>query len=294
MKRWVFCIAFLALPLCAFVEAPKPVTAQVDDDVVVIGSAETKLRIQIDWRSDELVVKPIQSVAGTAQDDLLRWYSRDYFAGLGQDSPGYLIYTRDIALSQIFSDPKNDYAEHYQKTSYQNPSDDAFAALRWDIIAANDSSSGLLCSDNDGATLMEKMRSRKCFTACSGHSIIAADLLEQETRIILLHADAEDIGENIKFLRSEWHTSLERRGADGSWYLADPTFGFAYVEAAGRRLSAQEFIDALEFGNADKLTFGVTRQGALYSLSGETMLREEPTLASLYYTPDKRLEYQIR
>jgi hypothetical protein len=98
----------------------------------------------------------------------------------------------------------------------------------------------------------------------------------------------------MTFMQSEWHTTVEY-ARDNSWYVADPTFGFAFVaDKTGHRLSTRELIEALDQRRESDLTFAVTRRGKLYGVPGKKFLEREAMLASVYYTRDKRIEFVAR
>jgi hypothetical protein len=79
---------------------------------------------------------------------------------------------------------------------------------------------------------------------------------------------------------------------DEKWYVADPTFGFAYVkDRQGKRLDTAELIKELSEGRSADLTFGVLSGDEIHDISGDRMLSDQPTLAALYYTSDKRPKY---
>ena len=114
-------------------------------------------------------------------------------------------------------------------------------------------------------------------------------MVKSASRLVLLYGRTDKLDRDHQFLWSEWHTTNDIRGPDG-WYVADPTFGFAWVKnGAGKRLDTSGLIAALQ-GEAP-LLFGVIVDGAIREVPRLEMLAEQPTLRGLYYTPDKIPHY---
>jgi transglutaminase-like putative cysteine protease len=116
-------------------------------------------------------------------------------------------------------------------------------------------------------------------------------MLPAPSRVVLLYGRTDKLNGDLSFLWSEWHTTVEVFG-DGKWYVADPTFGFAYVkDRQGKRLDTAELIKEISDGRSASLTFGVLSGDQIHDLSGDRMLQAQPTLAALYYTSDKQPKY---
>jgi len=248
----------------------------------------------VDWSSTKALVFEIPSIDGDEKPDLIRFLSTNYFGALGQRSGDVVIYSRNIQADLVKSDIRNLIADEYPLVPDISSHDASFANIRWLIRRLNRLQGRSLCDDDNGHDLLDGLRGGLCYVSCSGQSMIAADLLPGFARVALLYADAVPLTSNTTFMQSEWHTTVEYVH-DGRWYVADPTFGFAYVkDKSGRRLDTRELIDALMKKRANELTFAVVRRGRVHAVPGEKFLDREATLSSMYYTPDKRVEYIAR
>ncbi len=272
-----------------------PVTATFDSltsNLVVTGARSVSLKLN--WASRELQIFQIPSVDGDDQPDLIRFFSTAYYGALDQRHGDVVIYSRNIRVDQITTDVRNLIANGFGPPPKITPTDTQFANVRWTVRRLNQAQDRSLCGDDHGYALLNKLRGGLCYVSCSGQSMIAADLLPGFKRVVLLFADTAPLSGNMVFMKSEWHTTVEYVH-DNRWYVADPTLGFAFVtDAKGIRLDTRGLIAALDANQGADLTFGVTRRGKLHAVPGNKFLEREGTLSSIYYTPDKRLEYVVR
>lgn len=253
-------------------------------DLKLTGTREVHLKLDMD--APDIVYMVVESIDGDATPELLRWHSPALYRRLGQASPSYLIYSKNMSENQIRNDPKNSFASVYPIIAPESKHELDLAALQGRIQSVNELQVRTTCNDDDGASLLSKVEAKTCAVACSGQSVIIGQLAGVPTKVLLLEAPADIIAPGVNFTRSEGHTTVEVVGQDG-WQVFDPTFGFAWVKRNGRRLDTKGLIDALADGQESQLTFGALHFGKIHAVPGPDFLKYQPTLKPLYYTPDK-------
>lgn len=272
-----------------------PVTATFDpasNTLRLSGNAVAEVVLDRDVR--DIAFYQIDSIDGDRQRDLLRYYSTGYYEELGQSNQDVIIYSRNIKPDGFDTWLRNRFANNFPVWDGLEQRDLWLADLQWRIKASNDFVGRKLCSEDRGDHILAALENGDCYVSCSGESLVAADLIPGVKRVVLLYADPTQVADDIMFLTSEWHTTVEY-ARDGNWYVADPTFGFAFVQdQSGRRLNVKELIRELDAGRAEDLTFAAMRNGRIHAVPGDKFIERENTLASLYYTADKRIEYMPR
>jgi hypothetical protein len=271
--------------------ALESITARLSPGGEVTLAGARTVRVQLDPEAPDIVYFEIASIDGDDTGDLLRWHSPALYARLGQTSPGYLIYSRNLRRADVDSDDfNNTYAARYPVIQPETEADRTLSAIHARMQATNSAAGRTTCTGNTGADLLTSVEAGECFVACSGASIIAADYAPSQSRVLLLWPRIDELGDNVRFMRSEGHTTSEIMGADGAWQVFDATYGFAWVAQDGRRLDTQGLIASLAAGQAGDLTFAVLVRGELHAVPGDRMLAHQPMLAGMYYTADKRIE----
>ncbi len=230
---------------------------------------------------------------GFDEESYLRFFSPALYESLGQPSQGVIILTR-VDPSSLISDPYNDIASNFPALEQPTTADLGFAMIHNYLENHNSVGMGLpLCATGAGDEILSGVAASSCYIECNGKSEVMARFLPAITRIIIMGSRSEDLGNGYIFLWSELHATIEVFSYNG-WYVADPTYGFAYVkDLTGRRLNAQELIKALETQKVSDLTFGLVHDGIIHDVPGEVMVNANTALAGIYYTPDKSLAYRM-
>lgn len=223
----------------------------------------------------------------------LRFFSPAFYESYGQPGQGIIILTR-INPADIRGDPANNIAVGFPVAKESTAADLSFAMLHNYFENHNKvDTERLICSSADPEDLLSGVASSSCYVVCQGKAEIAAKFLTASTRLVPMFSQREDLDDAILFLWSELHTTIEIYD-NNKWYVADPTYGFAYVkDASGQRIDTRGLITALAKQNAGELTFGLVNNGLIYEVPGDVMVDTNTAMAAIYYTPDKRLEYQV-
>jgi len=302
-------LSVLAFSLAIFLRTNRAIPVQVPDGpitAVEFDSANSELKLS--YPSNQLVTIGIERADKDAEifllqprsspPDTLRFLSKKYYASLGQENEGLFVLSHKIRPDEIRADAYNSFAEGLPSAQALTIVDTSLIAIkaltdRYNIFKHryNIWTHRVLCTSDDAKILVQKLRADVCYVACSGLSIIASQMLPAPSRIVLLYGRTDKLDGDLSFLWSEWHTTVEVFG-DGKWYVADPTFGFAYVkDGQGKRLDTAELIKEIYDGRSANLIFGVLSGDQIHDLTGDRMLQEQPTLAALYYTSDKQPTY---
>lgn len=223
----------------------------------------------------------------------LRFFSPALYESYGQTSQGIIILTY-IDPSKMRSDPGNDVASKFSPAKQPTTVDLSFAMIHNYFEEHNMVGAGLpICAANTADEILQGVASSTCYIVCQGKAEVMAQFLPTDTRFVPMWSRREDLENGYIFLWSELHSTIEVF-SNNEWYVADPTYGFAYVKnTIGQRLTAQELIDALEGQEVGDLTFGLVHNGLIHDVPGELFVEANSTLAGIYYTPDKRLEYRV-
>ena len=222
----------------------------------------------------------------------LRFFSPAFYESYDQTSQGVVILTY-INPAEITADPYNNIAADFPVAEHFTTADLSFALLHSYIENHNKVDTGNSFCDADNANdLLLGLASSSCYVVCQGKSEIMAQFLAASTRIVPMWSRRENMDGGYIFLSSELHTTLEIFD-NGKWYVADPTYGFAYVkDETGLRLDAKELIATLAQQKSGELIFGLVHNGVIHEVPGELVIKENSSLPGIYYTPDKRLEYR--
>ena len=256
---------------------------------------DVQISASVDPEKPEVQYIKLQEPTGSPQKKIVvRYISPLFYEKYGQDNGGVFVMSRGLDPSNISSDPRNPFAKEFAVAQALSPADLAFLTTHSFLIDHNKIGADRpRCADSLVADLLPAIRSGECYVACSGKSLIASQLAPSESRVVLLYSRSDKLDGDHMFLWSEWHTAIELKDSD-QWYVADPTYGFAYVRNQDmHRLSTQELIGALE-EDPSGLVFGVIDDGYIREVPGPEMIAAEPTLAGLYYTIDKTPTYQAR
>lgn len=227
----------------------------------------------------------------TAAPDLVRFCSSACYAAYGQKNDGVILYTAGTTLTGINTTRDTSFARLHPKS-------EGVSLLDWRFVSAyrfarekNSIVPGRpLCDQSNPADMLAGVSGESCYVVCSGLAKMVVSLVGEQARTVPLVGRTDKLDGGYRFLWSEWHTTTELSG-DDSTYVADPSYGFVYVKgsASGQRLNTAELIDALHRGQASRLVFGTIHDGQIYDVPGEQLLAANPSIASLYYTPDKNL-----
>lgn len=230
---------------------------------------------------------------GFDEEVYLRFFSPAFYESYGQPSQGVIILTR-VDPSGLISDPYNDVASEFPVVKKPTTADLGFAVMHSYLQEHNTVEGGIpLCAPGTGDEILSEVAASSCYIHCNGNSEVMARFLPAATRVIIMGSRSEVLENGYIFLWSELHATIEIF-SDNGWYVADPTYGFAYVkDETGRRLNAQELIEALATQKVDNLTFGLVRDGLIYDVPGEVVVKANTTMSGIYYTPDKSLAYRM-
>ncbi|MBR0939425.1 transglutaminase domain-containing protein [Bradyrhizobium jicamae] len=279
------------------------VAVQVPDGAITavrFDSADSKLKLK-DSDSQMVAIDIDRSVGEekyflltpqTGKPALLRFLPKKCYASIGEESEGLFIISPGLLPDEIKTDPSNSFAKDQPVAREMTIVDASFLAIKSMTSRYNSTEGKPLCTDDDTSSLLRKLRSGACYVACSGLSTIANDMLPAPTRIVLLYSRADKLDGDLSFLWSEWHTTLEVFD-HGNWYVADPTYGFAYAkDREVKRLDTAQLIQQISEGEAAHLMFGVLSEDQIHDVPGDRLLQELPSLGGVYYTPDKQPKYQ--
>jgi hypothetical protein len=246
--------------------------------------------VRLDPSALEMQVFEIQNLGKPVY---LRFYSPAFYKSYGQTNPGVIILTRTNP-SELTDDPDNKIAADFRVADQPTAADLSFAVLHSYLKSHNKvDTERPLCTAKNANELLVGVASSSCYVDCQGLSEIAAQFLTASTQIVRMWSRVRNLDNGFTFLSSEMHTTLEIFD-NNTWYVADPTYGFAYVkDATGQRLSTKDLITALEKQNANELTFGLVYNGVIHEVPGDLVVKANTTMAGIYYTPDKRLDYKV-
>lgn len=294
----LFALAFIVSAGAEKVEAP----ILSNGDIINLDYDEDNYFLKIDYvdgGSDTFILNPnslapeVFKINGFEKESYLRFFSPALYESLGQPSQGVIILTR-VDPSSLVSDPNNEIASNFPALKQPTTADLGFAMIHNYLEKHNAVGIGLpLCTAGAGDEILLGVATSSCYVECNGKAEVMARFLPAATRIIIMGSRSKNLENGYIFLWSELHATIEVF-SNNEWYVADPTYGFAYVkDSKGRRLNAQELINALETQKVNDLTFGLVHDGIIHDVPGEVVVNANTALAGIYYTPDKSLSYRI-
>ena len=261
-----------------------------EDSTLRLGFAKEHPRVfYLDPDSLEIQTFEIQR---TGMLGYIRFFSPTFYEAYGQKSPGVVILTRTNP-AELRADPLNKIAVDFPITEQPTTADLSFVLIHTYFESHNKvGTERPLCRADSANGILLGLASNSCYIACQGKSEVMAKFLASSTRIVHLWSRREKLDGGYIFLWSELHTTLEIHD-NGKWYVADPSYGFAYVkDVTGLRLDTKELIKYLVQQKSNELTFGLVHDGLIHDVPGDLMITENTSLPDYYYTPDKRLEYK--
>ncbi|MCB0118011.1 MAG: hypothetical protein KDD72_03200 [Anaerolineales bacterium] len=312
MKKYTrVIILFMALLALAFtvnaaidrLNIPVETSAGSNDDIQKVRyNGETHL-LKINYKSggsDTFTLDPdaleteVFRVKGVDSHSYLRFFSPALYESYGQSSQGIIILTR-VDPANLKFDPHNDIALNFPEAEQPTAIDLGFAMIQNYLENHNKVGTGIpLCTADTADGILSGVSSSTCYVECQGKAEVTAQYLPTTTRTVIMGSRSENLEDGYIFLWSELHATVEIF-SNNEWYVADPTYGFAYVkDATGRRLNVRDLIDALENQNAADLTFGLVHNGVIYDVPGDIAAQANTALAGIYYTSDKQLVYSIK
>jgi hypothetical protein len=271
------------------------------DDILFVhhNNADNSLRLDFVGGESEVVHLDPNSLAietfefqRMGKPVYLRFFSPAFYESYGQTSQGVVILT-GMNPADIRGDPYNKVATDFPVVEQSTTADLSFALIHYYLENHNKvDTERPVCNADNANGLLSGVASSSCYIVCQGKSEVMAHFLAASTRIVPMWSRRENLDGGYIFLSSELHTTLEIFD-NAKWYVADPTYGFAYVkDTTGMRLDTKDLIAALAQEKGSELIFGLVHNGAIYEVPSELVIKENPTMPSIYYTPDKRLEYR--
>jgi hypothetical protein len=266
-----------------------------NNETISLWFGEVQASFVVDSKLPEVQYFKLQEPKGSPQKKIvIRYISPLFYQKYGQDNGGVFVMSRGLDPNNISSDPRNLFAKEFEVAQTLSSADLSFLTAYSFLIDYNKIGVDRpLCTDSLVSDLLPAIRSGDCYVACSGNALVASQLAPGDSRVVLLYGRSDKLDGDHMFLWSEWHTTMELKDGE-RWYVADPTYGFAYVrDKTMQRLSTEELITAL-VDDPEGLVFGVIDDDYIREVPGLEMIASEPTLAGLYYTTDKKPTYQDR
>jgi hypothetical protein len=235
---------------------PTGATFDADTSVLTLTYAEGKPR--------EFKLKPTSRRYQHFRigDDLLRYYSPAYYAKLGAEPIGRVIFTPASSPKDIHFDTVNAVARKFPVAKAPTADDVGMLATITLIRRHNRVGRRPLCRQEKAAELMPGILAETCYVVCGGLSAIVSQTSQRPSRVVSLEARIDQLSSQHEFHWSEGHTLVEIEGEAG-WYAADPTFGYVYVKdarGAAERPGAAAVIGTRSGRQRPDLRAGLPRQ----------------------------------
>ncbi|MBL8080134.1 MAG: hypothetical protein JNM55_19350 [Anaerolineales bacterium] len=303
LKRSTLCLILIAIAVgIGSLSVQQVVDEQFYGEILNVYYDQSNTSLRLDFvggESETIILDPnalkieIFEIQNPSAHVYLRFFSPAFYESYGQTRQSIAILTR-MNPADITSEFENRIAADFPIAVQPTKSDLSFAVLHYYFWRHNKvDKKRPVCTSNNANELLNGIASSSCYIVCQGKVEVMTHFLAPSTRrIVSLWSRRDDLDGGFIFLASELHTTLEIFD-NNKWYVADPTFGFAYVEnAAGVRLDTKELIAALEKQKMSELTFGLVSSGVIHEVPGDLVLKTNKTMAGIYYTPDKQLEYR--
>jgi hypothetical protein len=225
----------------------------------------------------------------------IRYFSPALYRSLGQSTGSVFVYTDGIYPDQSQATPNSGFPGKYPQSTNLTLADKRFA-MSYQILQNRNTLSSIpqYRDINNVSAMISGILNKKCYVDCTGMSFSVASFIKAESRIVTLYSKSKYLGNNHRFYWSAGHNNIEIK-KDGKWYVADPTYGFAYVkDGEGNRLDSIELIKRLSGNDIERLTFGMVANMRIYDVSALDMMKFQPSIRGLYFTPDKKLKYRSK